>query len=191
MPRIVGGTIAQNREMRWAAILDAAEEILRTGSELTLGAVARQVGIGRTAVYRYVSGADELIAILATRGFPEWTASVARAMGECDGNRERAIAWARESVNQGRAADHAWLSTLGQMELSDESRAQIARGHQEIERLLRIELEALGISEIDVVVRALQALVSAATKQPPSERVDEFYAQAFGAVIDSACSAEL
>ena len=188
MPRIVGGTIAQNREMRWAAILDAAEEILRAGSELTLGAVARQVGIGRTAVYRYVSGADELIAILATRGFPEWTGAVARAMGEVEGSRERAIAWAIESVNQGRAADHAWLSSLGQMELSEDSRKQIAHGHQEIERLFRIELEALGINDVQAVTRAVQALVNAATKQPANEKIDTFYAEAFGAVIDAACA---
>ncbi|UWE99859.1 TetR/AcrR family transcriptional regulator [Corynebacterium diphtheriae bv. mitis] len=73
----------ESPEQRRTAILATAERILRSGSPLTLGKVAQEVGISRTALYRYVSGIDEIIETLATKDFPPLAHVIALRNGRC------------------------------------------------------------------------------------------------------------
>ncbi|WP_232240098.1 TetR/AcrR family transcriptional regulator [Corynebacterium ulcerans] len=78
------GSREENREKTQAAILDAAEALLREGGveALTAGAVAQQVGLARNSLYRYVGSMDELRGRVILRHFPDYVDAINQAIHE-------------------------------------------------------------------------------------------------------------
>ena len=75
MPKINADSVRAHRAQVLAALIDSAEFLLTqdSGTTLTAGAVAARAGIARNSIYRYVDSIDDLIEMVATRGFPRWT----------------------------------------------------------------------------------------------------------------------
>ena len=62
MPRIDAPTLAEHREQRRDALLEAATTVMRESGTVTMSAVAERTGLSRTAVYEYYRSSADLIA---------------------------------------------------------------------------------------------------------------------------------
>ena len=75
MPRSTNTTSQRDRAAMTEKILDAAEHLLRRDVDgtgippLTLGDVAKEVGLARPSLYRYYAGVEDLIEAVSMRGF--------------------------------------------------------------------------------------------------------------------------
>lgn len=111
MPRIDAPTVAEHRANVQARLVDAAEEILRSGPEqpLTAGAVSSAAGIARNSIYRYVDSVDDLRALVVNRYLPAWLAGVATAMATVSTPAERVVVWVEANLDQAASTGHGWL----------------------------------------------------------------------------------
>lgn len=83
MPRIRAANIEAHKLLTRREILDAVYSLLEeTGSaDVSMGDVARSVGIGRTTLYDYFRDKDDLIATLVEERLPEVLETVRCEMG--------------------------------------------------------------------------------------------------------------
>ncbi|HRY08713.1 MAG: TetR/AcrR family transcriptional regulator [Actinobacteria bacterium] len=85
------GIRARNRAAIMAAITDSANrQLLEAGpSELSVRAVARELGMASSAIYRYVSSRDELLTLLIVGAFNDMAQSVEARAERMKGARKR------------------------------------------------------------------------------------------------------
>ncbi|MFN8128298.1 MAG: TetR/AcrR family transcriptional regulator [Candidatus Nanopelagicales bacterium] len=77
------GLRARNRNAVMAAITqEANRQLLKVGpSELSVRAVARELGMASSAIYRYVSSRDELLTLLIVDGYDDMADAVEGSVG--------------------------------------------------------------------------------------------------------------
>ncbi|MFF4237681.1 TetR/AcrR family transcriptional regulator [Actinomadura geliboluensis] len=188
MPKINAPTVREHRSRMEAALVDAAEEILREGAGLTVGAVARRVGIARSSVYKYVDTVDELIEAVVARDFPRWTEAVRRAVDAAPTPAERVLAYARANIAEGSGGDHKWRVGLARASLSPEGTARIMALHRDLEALLSGSVEELDVRHPDLLQSAVQSLVDTAVRAIDAGKdpaaVTDFTLTAIKAIID-------
>jgi AcrR family transcriptional regulator len=104
-PSVVVGARARARAEVHAAILDAAAERLAAeGAEaLSLRAVARDVGMVSSAVYRYVASRDELLTALIIRAYDSLGDDVEAAI-ESSAGQPGAVRWVEAAMSVRRWA---------------------------------------------------------------------------------------
>lgn len=132
MPRIAAPTVQEHHERVLAALIDAAETIMRSGGPgaLTAAAVSREVGIARNSLYSYVRSVDELRGLVLTRHLPPWLAAVDAAVAGRDDARERLLAWARGNLDQAARSGHGWLMGIAREgALPEQLRRELADVH--------------------------------------------------------------
>lgn len=112
MPEHVASNTYHHGNLR-AELLDTAVEQLRTSSveDLSLRALARDIGVSQTAPYRHFADKNELLAAMATRGYRELVRAL-RDAGETAGDspRQELYAFAHAYVNY--AAQHPQMFKL-------------------------------------------------------------------------------
>ncbi len=112
MPETAASNTYHHGNLR-AELLDTAVEQLRTSSveDLSLRALAREIGVSQTAPYRHFADKGELLAAMATHGYRSLLAAL-REAGEAaaDCPREQLAAFARAYVDY--AADNPQLFKL-------------------------------------------------------------------------------
>ena len=111
MPKIAAPTVAQHRAMVQRRLIDAAEEIMRSGEpeKLTAGAVTAAAGIARNSIYRYVDSVDDLRGLVLARHLPAWIDSELRTV---EAPTERIVVWVRANLQQAARTGHGWLMGL-------------------------------------------------------------------------------
>lgn len=115
MPKITAPTVHEHRARMNERLVDAAENILREGGvqALTAGAVAKEAGIARNSIYRYVDSVDDLRLRVLERNVPRWRAAVFSGIPEDLAPLDRLVAFARASVRESKSnTSHAWLVGL-------------------------------------------------------------------------------
>ncbi|MDO5068097.1 MAG: TetR/AcrR family transcriptional regulator [Propionibacteriaceae bacterium] len=114
MPKIAAPTVAQHRAMVQRRLVDAAEQIMRSGEpeKLTAGAVTSAAGIARNSIYRYVDSVDDLRGLVLERYLPAWLDAVAAELEPMDDPAQRIVAWVAANIRQAAATGHGWLMTL-------------------------------------------------------------------------------
>ncbi|GAB2644230.1 TetR/AcrR family transcriptional regulator [Gordonia jinhuaensis] len=112
-----GTTRAQTRENTERLILESARRHLATDGPagLSLRAIARDIGVVSSAVYRYVANRDELLTKLLVEGYTDLADEVAAAIGRVgDGSaRERLQAAANAMRAWGAADPSRWALLYG------------------------------------------------------------------------------
>jgi len=164
VPKINAPTVREHRSRMEAALVDAAEEILREGTGLTVGAVARRVGIARSSVYKYIDSVDELIEAVVARDFPRWVAAVRRAVDAARTPQERILAYARANIAEGASGDHRWRVGLARASLSPEALQRVMTMHGELEALLAEAVQEMDARHPDLLQSAIQSLVDTAIR---------------------------
>ncbi|MDN5769760.1 MAG: TetR/AcrR family transcriptional regulator [Microlunatus sp.] len=111
VPKIDAPTVAEHRANVQAALVDAAEAILRAGPSqtLTAGAVSAAAGIARNSIYRYVDSVDDLRALVVDRYLPDWLDAVSSAMATAATPEQRVTAWVAANLEQAAETGHGWL----------------------------------------------------------------------------------
>lgn len=112
MPETVASNSYHHGNLR-AELLDTAVEQLRNSNveDLSLRALAREIGVSQTAPYRHFADKNELLAAMATRGYRELVRAL-REAGQAAGDapRQELYAFAHAYVNY--AADNPQMFKL-------------------------------------------------------------------------------
>lgn len=108
-------------------LVDAAEQILRSGDPdaLTASAVSSAVGIARNSIYRYVDSVDDLRGLVLARHLPDWLDAVENALSTVDDPADRIAVWVRANVEQAARSGHGWLMGLGQTTVPSEATIKV------------------------------------------------------------------
>lgn len=108
-------------------LVDAAEEILRSGKPdtLTASTVTSAVGIARNSIYRYVESVDDLRGLVLARHLPAWLDAVEQELSTVEDPAERIAVWVRANVDQAARSGHGWLMGLGQTTVPSEATVKV------------------------------------------------------------------
>lgn len=146
MPKISAATVVEHRAIIQSKLIDAAEEILRSGEpdKLTAATVAGAAGIARNSIYRYVESVDDLRGLVLARYLPAWDLAVSEALAQISDPGERIVAWVRVNLEQAEITGHNWLR--------DVSRGAAGSATAEVaDYAHRILRDALGSAWVDLL----------------------------------------
>jgi AcrR family transcriptional regulator len=132
MPKIAAATIAENREQRRAALLQAAAMLLQRGGSFTMAEVAGEVGLSRTAVYEYYSSAPELVADVLVEEMTAWSEALAQHAILGTGPDQQVHGWITGVLDYVIAGRHALLRSAGDIELPEGRRSELHAMHQAV-----------------------------------------------------------
>lgn len=157
MPRISAPTVAEHRTMIRGRLLDAAEEILRTGGDLTAGAVSASAGIARNSIYRYVDSVDDLRVQVVTRYLPDWLDAVSGATANAGSPADTVVAWVDANLRQAARSGHGWLMAVARLVPVD---ATVPEAHRRLRSTLAEAWR--GLCPADPMTAALATSMTAA-----------------------------
>jgi AcrR family transcriptional regulator len=132
VPKIAAATIAENREQRRVALLQAAAALIQRSGSFTMAEVAREVGLSRTAVYEYYSSAPELVADVLVEEMTAWSNSLAQHAAPHATPEERVHAWITGVLDYVIAGRHALLRSAGDIELPQTRRDELGALHHAV-----------------------------------------------------------
>ncbi len=127
VPQLWADTLDEHRRLVLGRILDAYTR-LREGrdlDELTLGAVAAEAGIARSAIYNYVPDKHGLVLAHAERVFEASTTTVARAVARHRDPHAQLLAYVRATLASYREQPAAAEELMGRL-TPDEQRLLLA-----------------------------------------------------------------
>ncbi|HAN72673.1 MAG TPA: TetR family transcriptional regulator [Actinobacteria bacterium] len=151
MPKISAPTVAEHREQRRAALLDAAAALILRSGNFTVAEVATEVGLSRSAVYEYYSSASDLIADVLVDELADWSDALDRATRDHEAPGPRIEAWVTavlEYVSDGR---HALVRAAGSVDLPPTRRAEVQTLHRDLIRPLHAAITDLGVADAGVM----------------------------------------
>lgn len=131
VPRIAAPTVAENRELRRDALFQAAASLIsRTGSaHFSVAQVAQEVGLSRSAVYEYYSGAADLVADVLVDELMAWGDLLSEAVGAESTTRARVTAWMRVCIDYAADGRHSLVRAAGRIDLPATRRSQVRDLH--------------------------------------------------------------
>lgn len=196
MPRITAPTLIEHRRKTSESILDAAERILAgmrvrdTPPPPTMGAIAAEVGLARSALYRYFPDVDGIIEAVVARQFPLWLDTVrddVDSAGMAAGWPARVFAYVESNLRLAAGSDHSWRAGISALHLSAQARERIGALHRGLNAILDGAIADSPVS--DPVARrhlasTIQALVDAGVREVDRLSSDDGDPARDGAVAD-------
>lgn len=165
MPRIAAPTVAENRELRRTALVDAATRIIeaRGSARFSVADVAAEVGLSRSAVYEYYASSADLVADVLVDELLTWTELIVASVASAPDAQAKVAAWIRTNLDYAANGRHALVRAAGQVELPPTRRAQIGTLHHELVAPLRAAVIASG--QDPVVVSYIWGVTQAAIER--------------------------
>ena len=187
MPKIVAPTLAEHREQRRDALLEAAASALRDSGTVTMATVAQRTGLSRSAVYEYYRSAADLIADVVVDELTLWIDHLAAAVEGISDPRERLAAWIRESLAYVADGRHALVRAAGDTSLPPVRRAQVQSLHRELAAPVYVAMRELGVTDAERIASYVWGVVESATRhieagRPADDEVDAAIAFALAGV---------
>lgn len=170
MPKIDAPSVAENRERRRDALVEAATSVLRESGAVTMAAVAERTGLSRSAVYEYYTSAADLIADVVVDELTAWIDHLAESVSGIDEPRTRLEAWIREALAYVADGRHALVRAAGDVSLPPVRRAQIQALHRELAAPVAQSLRELGVIDADRITSYVWGVVETATRHIESGR---------------------
>lgn len=166
MPRITAPTLAEHRESRRAALLDAGSELLEHGGPqaVTMAAVAVRTGLSRPAVYEYFASTEDLLIAVIGERMREWAGHLADAVHAANTPEAKISAYVRTSLTL-IASDDAPLAAMIAWRLPDDVRERVTQLHRALSAPLTQALEAIGVLDVEFALRLIQATTEAAARR--------------------------
>ena len=182
MPRISAPTVAEHRTMVQQQLVDAAEQILRSGQPdaLTASAVTAAVGIARNSIYRYVESVDDLRGLVLARHLPSWLEAVENELAPIDDPAERIAVWVRANVEQSARSGHGWLMGLGQTTVPSEATIKVMETAHAIMRDVLADAWGKLVDDLDTAMVGaglIRGILDATFKQLDAGRDPELVAR--------------
>ena len=170
MPRIKADTIVDHVAHQRAAVLDAAVRLFleRGYSEVSLGDVAKKVGLARNSLYRYVPDKVHLLVEWYRRTVPVTIAAWEEAVSGDDDAAVRLQRWARTYLEWARTPEHQLVSPLTEAlpPLDDATRTEVSTTHRAMMAVVAGVVADAGVpaSEVNATVDLLAGLVLGAAR---------------------------
>lgn len=177
MPKIAAPTVAEHRERRRDALIEAATSVLRESGTVTMSSVAERTGLSRSAVYEYYTSAADLIADVVVDELTAWIDHLADAVAGIDEPGARLEAWIREALAYVADGRHALVRAAGDASLPPVRRAQVQSLHRELAAPVHGALRELGVVDADRIASYIWGVVESATRhieagRPANDEVD-------------------
>ena len=161
MPKISAPTVAEHREQRRAALLDAAAALMLRAGTFTVAEVATEVGLSRSAVYEYYSSAADLIADVLVDELADWSDALDAATADVVDPSRRIDAWVCAVLAYVSGGRHALVRAAGSVELPPTRRAEVQAQHRDLIRPLHAAVVELGVEDAVVVSGLIWGAVDA------------------------------
>ena len=183
MPRISAATNAAQRENTKRAILNSFGEILYTRglSGLTMTDVAKNAGIGRTAVYNYFADMGELLVAYALDETERFLKELREGLEDIENPIDQLAVYIRLQIND-LARRHLPPGPAMRSMLSPESYAKLGKHVQELQMVLANILSAAiaekyipqnDIRELAMLVHGSLSSSAGRTEDAPDEQARE------------------
>jgi AcrR family transcriptional regulator len=170
MPRIDAPTLAEHREQRRDALLEAATTVMRESGTVTMSAVAERTGLSRTAVYEYYRSSADLIADVLVDELAAWIDHLAEAIDGIADPRERLVTWIRAALAYVEDGRHALVRAAGDATLPPVRRAQVQTLHRDLAAPVYVALREIGVTDAERIASYVWGVVEAATRHIESGR---------------------
>lgn len=164
MPRISAATLAEHREQRRDALLDAAAAVLRERGEVTVAAVASRAGISRTAVYEYYNSAADLIADVLVDELTAWIDHLENAVQGITDPEQRLRTWIVSALAYVADGRHSLVRAAGTADLPPVRRAQVQSLHRRLAASVHASLIDLGVDDAERMASYIWGVTEAATR---------------------------
>ena len=162
MPKISAPTVAEHREQRRAALLEAAAALILREGTFTVAEVATEVGLSRSAVYEYYNSAADLIADVLVDELAEWSATLVAATESVPEPHARIRAWVQAVLEYVRDGRHALVRAAGSVDLPPTRRAQVQAQHRDLIQPLSAAVTELGVDDPAAVAGLVWGVADAA-----------------------------
>jgi AcrR family transcriptional regulator len=129
VPKIEAPTVAEHRAQVQLRLVDATEQLMRSGQPLTAAAVAAGAGIARNSIYRYVASVDELRDLVVARYLPQWLDAVNAKLASATSAEERISVWVHANLRQAADSGHGWLMAATRPAVTQVSGGAVDRAH--------------------------------------------------------------
>lgn len=187
VPRIDAPTLAEHREQRRDALVEAAASVMRESGTVTMAAVADRTGLSRSAVYEYYRSAADLIADVLVDELAAWIDHLDAAVRDVADPRERLARWMSTALEYVAAGRHALVRAAGDATLPPVRRAQVQSLHRELAAPVHTALRELGLRDADRIASYVWGVVDSATRhieagRPADDEVDAAIAFALAGV---------
>ena len=187
VPKIDAPSLAEHREQRRDALVEAAATVMRESGMVTMAAVAERTGLSRSAVYEYYRSAADLIADVLVDELAAWIDHLDAAVRDIADPRERLVTWIRASLDYVADGRHSLVRAAGDATLPPVRRAQVQSLHRELASPVHGALRELGITDADRIASYVWGVVESATRhieagRPADDEVDAAIAFALAGV---------
>lgn len=190
MPKIEAATVAEHHQMRRAALIGAAADLLaRDGVEaVTLAAVGSAAGLARSSVYQYFDSTGAVLAAVVEAAIPRAAASMATAVESAPDPRAKVLAWVRAYLAAVTDPAHRALADLGGLTLPSECQDRIDALHAAKAAPLVSALTDLGTDDPQLTAALIEGIArvgaerinAGASPERVQRRVAHFVSAALG-----------
>jgi AcrR family transcriptional regulator len=187
VPRIAAPTLAEHRERRRDALVEAAASVMRESGTVTMGVVAERTGLSRSAVYEYYRSAADLIADVVVDELTAWIDHLDATVADIEDPAARLETWIRASLSYVADGRHALVRAAGDATLPPVRRAQVQSLHRQLAAPVHAALCDLDIPNADRIASYIWSVVEMATRhieagRPADDEVDAAIAFAMAGV---------
>lgn len=197
MPKIAAPTVREHHDMIKARLIEAAERILqeRGPQALSAGAVAKEAGIARNSIYRYVDSVDDLKMLALESFVPRWGKTIFSQINMSADPAERLADFAVASVLQTRNYPHS--SLMSAMRLSTgrpgksaeraTAQSNVAHVHGFIEGFITQQFQSMEAENPDLWASFVRALIFESFKASEAKHDVEAVSHALRTAILALC----
>jgi len=167
MPRLIAGSVAENRDLRQSALVSAAQEIAADHgvSAVTVAAVAKRAGLSRSSVYAYFDSAADLLADVIADELDAMCEGLTDAVAEASDPAMVIHRWITFSLDYIADGRHALVRSAGQVDLPPTRRAQIGDLHRQLMNPLVGALAAAGVADAARAAQQVAAVLDVAVRR--------------------------
>ena len=167
MPKIVGHTVAENRDLRQTALLNAAAEIAQEQGigAVTVAAVAERVGLARSSVYSYFASGADMIADILVDELITMAAHLKQATAPATDEHEAVELWMRAALQYVVEGRHAFVRAAANADLPPTRKAQVNGLHHAMAAPLLRALAHRGEEEAMRLAQQIHAVVEVCVRR--------------------------
>lgn len=165
MPRIDAPTLAEHRQLKRKAVLDAARDLIaETGQAPSLAEVGKRAGLARTSVYEYARSREDLLAAVVADVFPDWADRIRSAIDAAPTPGEKVWAYVESNVTFFGGSEQQVARALGTVVDPAVLRGPMQEFHTALQEPLLASLHELGEDDPETVADIVDAMLLRATK---------------------------
>ena len=166
VPKIAAPTLAEHRQQRLDAILEAAREIvLDDGADnLTFSGVAARAGLARNSLYEYFDTREALLLAVLESELPTWINAIEKSMAAARTPDGVVKAYVTAQLAKVADGDHQWASLVRTVRFDANGQARLSAHHEALIEPLTAALKRLGQPRPHVTAALLHGIVSAGSQ---------------------------